>query len=636
MPVNPLNPIVVQSDKSVLVEVDNPQYAEARDALARFAELEKSPEHIHTYRLSPLSLWNAAASGLTADMILDVLNRYSKYDVPGSIQADVRDYVSRFGRLKLRRDEEGGLLLCAEDPILMLEVSRQRKVRQFIIEDIDSTTVRVNPAMRGHVKKALVDIGFPAEDLAGYVEGTALTFKLLPYMQHNHAPFGLRHYQRDAAEVFHAGGSAQGGSGVIVLPCGAGKTIVGMAAMDQLQTNTLILTTNTVAVRQWIDELIDKTSLLPDEIGEYTGDVKEIRPITVTTYQILTYHTRKRKRTVHEADGPQPDDPAAGDGNGASDGADTAETSAEEAAGNEWEAGEDEMDEADRLWDDEETRTLKVYPHFRIFNEGNWGLIVYDEVHLLPAPVFRMTAELQARRRLGLTATLVREDGREEDVFALIGPKRYDVPWKDLERQGWIATAHCHEIRLAMSADRRMEYALADSKLQYAVAATDPAKLGVVQEIIAKHPDDQILVIGTYLDQLNEMAKRLNAPLLTGKTPVRERRKLYQQMREGTLRLMVVSKVANFAVDLPDVSVAIEISGTFGSRQEEAQRLGRILRPKSDNRPAHFYAVVMRDTKDQLFGAKRQMFLTEQGYKYEILYEDDLPGYDPERDAANW
>jgi DNA excision repair protein ERCC-3 len=636
MPVNPLNPIVVQSDKSVLVEVDNPQYAEARDALARFAELEKSPEHIHTYRLSPLSLWNAAASGLTAEAILDALTRYSKYDVPGSIQADVRDYVSRFGRLKLRRDDDGGLLLCAEDPLLMLEVSRQRKVRQFIIEEIDSTTVRVNPAMRGHVKKALVDIGFPAEDLAGYVSGTALRFHLLPHLRHNGAPFELRHYQRDAAEVFHAGGSAQGGSGVIVLPCGAGKTIVGMGAMDQLQTNTLILTTNTVAVRQWIDELLDKTSLLPDEIGEYTGDVKEIRPITVTTYQILTYHTRKRKRVVREADAPAdaeldttetdaPSDGASGDGDDLHD----------DFAGD-LAAADDDMDEADRLWDDEETRTLKVYPHFRVFNEGNWGLIVYDEVHLLPAPVFRMTAELQARRRLGLTATLVREDGREEDVFALIGPKRYDVPWKDLERQGWIATAHCHEIRLAMAAERRMGYALADSKLQYAVAATDPAKLDVVQTIIAKHPDDQILVIGTYLEQLSEMAQRLDAPLLTGKTPVRERRKLYQRMRDGELRLMVVSKVANFAVDLPDVSVAIEISGTFGSRQEEAQRLGRILRPKSDNRPAHFYAIVMRDTKDQMFGAKRQMFLTEQGYKYEILYADDLPGYNPERDAANW
>ena len=594
MPVNPLNPLVVQSDRTVLLEVDNPSYSEARDALARFAELEKSPEHIHTYRLSPLSLWNAAASGLNADAILSSLAQYSKYDVPGNIQADVRDYVSRFGRIKLRRDPTGGLLLSTEDPLLMLEVSRQRKVKQFILEEIDACTVRVNPAMRGHVKKALVDVGYPAEDLAGYVEGAGLPLQLRPARRATGEVFALRHYQQDAADTFHADGSARGGSGVIVLPCGAGKTMVGMGAMNRLQTNTLIMTTNTVAVRQWMDELLDKTTLTVDDLGEYTGDTKEIRPVTVTTYQILTYHKRRRK----------------------SDG-----------------------DPDDLGWDgDDEPKPLSIedFPHFRLFNERDWGLIIYDEVHLLPAPVFRMTAELQGRRRLGLTATLVREDGCEEDVFALIGPKKYDVPWKDLERQGWIATAHCHEIRLTMSRDRRMEYALAESKQQYPLAATDPAKLDVVEQLIAKHPNDQVLVIGTYLDQLGQAAKRLNAPLLTGKTPVRERQKLYGQMREGTLRRLVVSKVANFAIDLPDVSVAIEISGTFGSRQEEAQRLGRILRPKSDNRPAHFYAVIMRDTKDQLFGGHRQMFLTEQGYKYEILYEDDLARFDPTHDEATW
>ncbi|MCX7671831.1 MAG: DEAD/DEAH box helicase [Anaerolineae bacterium] len=593
MAVNPLNPLVVQSDRTVLLEVDNPLYSEARDVLARFAELEKSPEHIHTYRLSPLSLWNAAASGLTADAILTALTQYSKYDVPGNIQADVREYIGRFGRVKLHKDPSGALLLTADDPLLMMEVSRQRKVRQFILEELDPRTVRVNPAMRGHIKKALVDVGYPAEDLAGYVEGAPITFRLLPARRTTGEVFRLRHYQQDAVETFHANGAPQGGSGVIVLPCGAGKTMVGMGAMDRLQTNTLILTTNTVAVRQWIDELLDKTSLSPEEIGEYTGDVKEIRPVTVTTYQILTYHKRRGRN------------------------------------GNADDLGWDENGAPKPLSTDD-------FPHFRLFNERDWGLIVYDEVHLLPAPVFRMTAELQGRRRLGLTATLVREDGREEDVFALIGPKKYDVPWKDLERQGWIATAHCHEVRLNMSRERRMEYALAESKLQYVIAATDPAKLPVVEQIIAKHPDDQILIIGTYLEQLEEAARRFNAPLLTGKTPVRERQKLYQQMREGTLRLLVVSKVANFAIDLPDVSVAIEISGTFGSRQEEAQRLGRILRPKSDGRPAHFYAIVMRDTKDQLFGAHRQMFLTEQGYKYEILYEDDLADYDPAHDEAHW
>ncbi|MGQ9491364.1 MAG: helicase-associated domain-containing protein [Anaerolineae bacterium] len=594
MSVNPENPMVVQSDRTILLEVANPLYTEARDALARFAELEKSPEHIHTYRLSPLSLWNAAASGLSAEAILDTLTRYSKYDVPGNIRADVWDYVSRFGRLKLRAGPAGELLLTADDPLLMLEVSRQRKVRQFILEEIDRRTVRVNPAMRGHIKKALVDIGFPAEDLAGYVPGAGLTIRLRSHTVNSNRPFSLRHYQQEAVEIFHARGSARGGSGVIVLPCGAGKTMVGMGTMEALQTNTLVLTTNTVAVRQWIEELLDKTTLTPEEIGEYTGDVKQIRPVTITTYQILTYHKRRKR-----------------------------------------------ADEDEDLFDDFENgqpRPLSPedFPHFQLFNERDWGLIIYDEVHLLPAPMFRMTAELQARRRLGLTATLVREDHKEDHVFALIGPKKYDVPWKDLERQGWIATAHCHEIRLDMGPERRLEYALADSNLQYAIAATDPAKFPVVEQIIAKHPDDQILVIGTYLEQLEEMARILHAPLLTGKTPVRERQKLYRQMREGTLRCLVVSKVANFAIDLPDVSVAIEISGTFGSRQEEAQRLGRILRPKKDGRPAHFYAIVMRDTKDQIFGAKRQMFLTEQGYKYEVLYRDDLPQYDPDQDRATW
>jgi DNA excision repair protein ERCC-3 len=597
MPVNPFNPMVVQSDHTVLLEVDNPSYAEARDVLARFAELEKSPEHIHTYRLSPLSLWNAAASGLGAEAIVETLTRYSKYDVPGNIQADVRDYVSRFGRIKLRKGETGDLLLTSDDALLMLEVSRQRKVRQFILEEIDRHTVRVNPAMRGHVKKALVDIGFPAEDLAGYVDGAPLSLALLPAMRRTAQPFGLRRYQQEAVDIFHSQGSARGGSGAIVLPCGAGKTVVGIGVMGQLQTNTLILTTNTVAVRQWIDELHDKTTLERDMIGEYTGDTKEIRPVTITTYQILTYRERRKKGSALE------------------------------------EFWNDDFDP-----DNQEDAPLNPasFPHFGIFQQRNWGLIIYDEVHLLPAPVFRMTAELQARRRLGLTATLVREDGKEDHVFALIGPKKFDVPWKDLERQGWIATAHCHEIRLDMNQERRLLYALAGQREQAIVAATDPAKLPVVEQIIAKHPDDQVLVIGTYLEQLHQIAAQLNAPLLTGKTPVRERQKLYQQMREGTLRRLVVSKVANFAIDLPDVSVAIEVSGTFGSRQEEAQRLGRILRPKQDNRPAHFYAIVMRDTKDQLFGAKRQMFLTEQGYKYEILYADDLAAYSPEADHASW
>jgi len=509
----------------------------------------------------------------------------------------VRDYVSRFGRLKLHLGAAGELLLSSDDPLLMLEVTRNRKVRQFIRGEIDRCTVQVDPALRGHIKKALVDIGFPAEDLAGYVDGAGLPLHLLTLMRGNEQPFALRHYQQDAVETFHAQGTARGGSGVIVLPCGAGKTLVGMGVMEKLQTNTLILTTNTVAVRQWMSELHDKTSLDPAEVGEYTGDTKEIKPVTVTTYQILTYRERRKRGANGESWFDETPD------------------------------GDDELSQP---------LTPANFPHFGLFRQRNWGLVIYDEVHLLPAPVFRMTAELQARRRLGLTATLVREDGKEDHVFALIGPKKYDVPWKDLERQGWIATAHCHEIRLDMAAGQRLGYAMASARAQSVLAATDPAKLPVVEQLIAKHPDDQVLVIGTYLEQLEAAATLLDAPLLTGKTPTKERQKLYQQMREGTLRRLVVSKVANFAVDLPDVSVAIEISGTFGSRQEEAQRLGRVLRPKRDGRPAHFYAIVMRDTKDQDFGAKRQMFLTEQGYKYEILYRDDLASYDPERDHAAW
>ena len=504
------------------------------------------------------------------------------------------------------------------------------------------------------------------------MDGAPLTFRLLPAMRRSGEVWHLRDYQNEAVAIYHAGGAAEGGSGVIVLPCGAGKTMVGMGAMDALQTNTLILTTNTVAVRQWMDELADKTSLLPDEIVEYTGDVKEIRPVTVTTYQILTYRKRRARLRRFEGSAGEADggDTENEEESGAQS-ADAQSADAQDGAGKnaglpgesgtvgvisgmpdpktgahlDWVVSKGPAEDGARAEDggraedgtrDEEAGSLEEYPHFKVFNERDWGLIVYDEVHLLPAPVFRMTAELQGRRRLGLTATLVREDGREEDVFALIGPKRFDVPWKDLERQGWIATAHCHELRLNMTPERRLDYALADSNLQYAVAAQDPAKMDAVEQLIARHPDDQILVIGMYLKQLSDMALRLNAPLLTGKTPVRERRKLYKQLREGKLRLLVVSKVANFAIDLPDVSVAIEISGTFGSRQEEAQRLGRILRPKSDNRPAHFYAIVMRDTRDQLFGSKRQMFLTEQGYKYEILYEEDLPGYGPEHDLATW
>jgi DNA excision repair protein ERCC-3 len=552
------NPLIVQGDKSILLEVQNEQYEAARDALARFAELEKSPEYIHTYRITPLSLWNAAAAGLSAAEILSELENYSKYSLPSNVVRDIDEYVGRYGRVKLVRDGEN-LLVTSDDPALMAEILHHKKTQPYVQKQLDVRSALIVPGMRGHLKQALLQIGFPAEDLAGYVVGEDLSLSLRPSTLEG-KPFVLRHYQTEAAEVFHASGSARGGSGVIVLPCGAGKTIVGMAAMAQLQTSTLILTPNTVAVRQWISELIDKTSLTSDLVSEYSGLQKDIRPVTVSTYQILTY----RKR------------------------------------------GSDE------------------FPHFGLFSARNWGLIIYDEVHLLPAPVFRITAELQARRRLGLTATLVREDGMEEDVFSLIGPQKYNVPWKDLEKQGWIATAVCHEIRVPLDESARMEYALAPQRLKYSIAAHNLRKVPVLQEILFRHSGENILVIGMYLDQLGEIAARLNAPLITGETPVREREKLYEQFRREEVKILVVSKVANFSIDLPDANVAIEISGTFGSRQEEAQRMGRILRPKRDGSMAHFYTIVTRDTVDQTFAANRQRFLTEQGYKYEILYESEV------------
>jgi DNA excision repair protein ERCC-3 len=555
----PENPLILQSDQTALLEVDHAMYVPARDALARFAELEKSPEHIHTYRITPLSLWNAAASGMTAADILAQLERFAKYDLPGNVVRDITDYIGRYGRVKLTRDGYR-LLLVSEDPALIAEIVRHKKMQSYIEMQLDALRLQVNPAMRGHIKVALLQIGYPAEDLAGYLEGDSLPLELLDFTRKGQ-PFNLRHYQEVAADLFHAEGSERGGSGTIVLPCGAGKTIVGMAVMEKLQTSTLILTPNTVAARQWIDELLDKTTLSSDQIGEYSGLTKEISPVTISTYQIMTY----RKR-----------------------------------------GGEEE------------------YPHFELFNARNWGLIIYDEVHLLPAPVFRITSELQARRRLGLTATLVREDGREDDVFSLIGPKKYDVPWKDLERQGWIATAQCHEVRIPLPEDMRMEYAVAAQREKYSVAAHNPSKMGVLFALLRKHRQDNILVIGMYLDQLGEIAEILQAPLITGKTPVREREKLYDKFRRGEVSVLVVSKVANFSIDLPDANVAIEISGTFGSRQEEAQRMGRILRPKQDGVMAHFYTLVTRDTIDQTFAANRQRYLTEQGYGYEILYENDV------------
>ncbi len=549
---DPSNPLIVQSDGTVLLEVQNPRYEEARDRLARFAEVVKSPEYVHTYRITPLSLWNAAAAGTGPDDIVQALDSLSKYDVPGNVKQDIRDYIARYGRLKLVR-KSGRLLLVSEDELLLVEIARQRELAPVLAERVSPYAIAVDPSQRGQVKQRLVRLGWPVDDLAGYTPGASLDVALQTPAASG-KPFGLRDYQQDAVSAFYAGGSARGGSGVIAMPCGAGKTMVGMGAMAALKSWTLIISTNTVAVRQWIDELLDKTTLQAEQLGEYTGERKEVRPVTVTTYQCMTWRPRK------DAD----------------------------------------------------------FPHLSLMTEHDWGLIIYDEVHLLPAPVFRATSEIQARRRLGLTATLVREDGRESEVFSLIGPKRYDVPWKDLEQQGWIAQAVCYEIRVPMPREARVEYAVASRGIQHRLAAENPQKMGILRELLDRHRGDQVLVIGQYLSQVRAIARATSAPLITGRTPTVERQRLYDLFRRGETKLLVVSKVANFAIDLPDANVAIQVSGTFGSRQEEAQRLGRILRPKTHGGQATFYTLVSKDTREQDYSANRQLFLTEQGYQYHI------------------
>lgn len=559
---NPANPLIVQGDRTVLLEVDNPLYAEARDAMAPFAELEKSPEHIHTYRLTPLSLWNAAAAGMTAEEMVDALGTYSKFPMPSNIATDLRELVSRYGRVTLRRVGEA-LRLEVSDAALLEELARQKGVRDYLGERLDERTFAVDDAFRGVLKQGLIAVGYPAEDLAGYTDGRPLDVELREVTSAGR-PFHVRDYQRLSVDAFHAGGDVRGGSGVVVLPCGAGKTIVGIAAMARLGRHTLILTTSTTAVEQWRREILDKTDLDEELVATYTGESKTIAPVTLATYQIVTYRPKK-------------------DGD---------------------------------------------FPHFKLFNERDWGLIVYDEVHLLPAPVFRVTADIQARRRLGLTATLVREDGREQDVFSLIGPKKYDVPWRVLEQKGWIAEALCHEVRLALPGAGRMEYAVAEWRDKFRLASENPAKDLLVGRLMERHdgPDDRVLIIGQYLRQLRGIAERYDLPLITGQTGNAEREELYGKFRRGEIRRLVLSKVGNFAIDLPDANIMIQVSGTFGSRQEEAQRLGRILRPKGGEEPAHFYTLVTRDTRELDFAHHRQLFLTEQGYSYQILDESDLDG----------
>jgi DNA excision repair protein ERCC-3 len=540
-------PLIVQSDKTLLLDIDHPLSTECRRAIAPFAELERSPEHIHTYRLTPLGLWNARAAGHDAEQVIDTLIKYSRYAVPHSILIDVAETMSRYGRLRLEMDPVHGLILITTDSAVLEEVIRAKKIQPLLGARIDKETIAVLPSQRGQIKQSLLRLGWPAEDFAGYVDGQAHEIAL------KQDGWRIRPYQELAAEGFW-----HGGSGVVVLPCGAGKTIVGAAAMAHAKATTLILVTNTVAARQWREELLKRTSLNEDEIGEYSGAKKEIRPVTIATYQVMT----KKK-------------------NG-------------------------------------------VYSHLDLFDSYDWGLIIYDEVHLLPAPIFRFTADIQSRRRLGLTATLVREDGMEGEVFSLIGPKRFDVPWKEIESQGYIAPAECIEVRVNLTENERLTYATAEVENRYRYCATTRTKRDVVEALVKKHQGEQILVIGQYIDQLDELSEVLRVPVIKGETPVKEREILFNKFRSGELTTLVVSKVANFSIDLPDATIAIQVSGAFGSRQEEAQRLGRILRPKSDGRTAKFYSVISRDTIDQDFAQNRQRFLAEQGYSYKIIDADDV------------
>jgi len=540
-------PLIVQSDKTLLLDIDHPLSTECRRAIAPFAELERSPEHIHTYRLTPLGLWNARAAGHDAEQVIDTLIKYSRYAVPHSILIDVAETMSRYGRLRLEADPVHGLILITTDSAVLEEVIRAKKIQPLLGARIDKETIAVLPSQRGQIKQSLLRLGWPAEDFAGYVDGQAHEISL------KQEDWKIRPYQELAAEGFW-----HGGSGVVVLPCGAGKTIVGAAAMAHAKATTLILVTNTVAARQWREELLKRTTLNEDEIGEYSGAKKEIRPVTIATYQVMT----KKK-------------------NG-------------------------------------------VYAHLDLFDSYDWGLIIYDEVHLLPAPIFRFTADIQSRRRLGLTATLVREDGMEGEVFSLIGPKRFDVPWKEIETQGYIAPAECIEVRVNLTESERLSYATAEVENRYRYCATTRTKRDVVEALVKKHQGEQILVIGQYIDQLDELSEVLGVPVIKGETPVKEREILFNKFRSGEITTLVVSKVANFSIDLPDATIAIQVSGAFGSRQEEAQRLGRILRPKSDGRSATFYSVVSRDTIDQDFAQNRQRFLAEQGYSYKIIDADDV------------
>jgi DNA excision repair protein ERCC-3 len=590
MDTNTSKPLVVQGDGTIFLEVESDPDRLCRDKISRFAELIKSPEHIHTYRITPLAVWNAASTGISLDEMINTLSENSKYDVPSNIMHNIQDWYRRYGRVKLVKLPPDGnakfdpeyIYIISDDRIVLEEIANRKTIQNFLDGWEGPKAIRVRSIFRGRLKQALIKVSYPVEDLVGFLPGDPLDFSLAERTSTGEE-FRLRSYQKEAIESFLSGGDGSR-SGVIVLPSGAGKTVVGMGAMERIRENTLIITTGTVAVRQWIREITDKSTVDPLRIGEYTGDSKEIQPITVTTYQILTHSTVKSAAKSLEND----DFGDSGD-----------------------------LSEGD---------ITKIYPHLNVFMARNWGLIIYDEVHLLPAPVFRITSEIQAKKRLGLTATLIREDGKEDDVFSLIGPKKYDAPWKDLERDGWIATAVCSEVRVKFPNEQyMMEYAVAPQRLKYRIAAENPVKINALKSILQRlSPEDSVLIIGDYLDQLQKIADMLNVPIITGKTKNSIREELYSQFRRGDINMLVVSKVANYAIDLPDANVAIQVSGTFGSRQEEAQRLGRILRPKSRDTQAYFYTIVTSDTLDQEYSMRRQLFLTERGYGYTIINQEDI------------
>jgi DNA excision repair protein ERCC-3 len=554
MAIDPLNPLIIQSDKTLLLDVHSARAEDARAAILPFAELEKSPEHIHTYHITPLSLWNAASAGFTPANVAQVLNEYTRYNIPSGITESFEDTMSRYGKIRIvaaHEEKMDFLLLTAGDKAVLAEIGAAKPLEKYLEKTASGFILKL--VDRGSVKRELIRLGWPVKDEAPFVSGEALELNLRETSASS-LPFIKRDYQLEAARAVLGNGGPGTGYGVVVLPCGSGKTIVGMIIMALLKTNTLILTTNVAAVHQWMEELLDKTDLKSEDIAEYTGSSKSVAPVTVATYQIITWRPDRDSE----------------------------------------------------------------FPHFKLFRERPWGLIIYDEVHLLPAPVFRVTAELQAVRRLGLTATLVREDGEEDAVFSLVGPKRYDVPWKDLENKGWIAGAFCTEIRIEMPENLKIPYAVATRREKYRIASENPLKNEAVIQLIENHRDDQILVIGQYISQLENLARLLKAPIITGKAPNAERERIYGAFKKGEVRVIVVSKVANFAIDLPDASMAIQVSGSFGSRQEEAQRLGRILRPKDRN--SWFYTLVSRYTVEEEFAANRQQFLAEQGYKYSIQH----------------